>query len=187
MRLASAGSSGARTQGGGNSSAIAPTEDAASAQIRRRQACAGGFGTASKSEHVRALIQRVSGASVTVGEETVGEIGTGLVVLLGVGESDTPEQAARLAGKIAKLRVFDGDAGRMDRSLLDLGDAAGALCISQFTLYGDTRRGLRPSFTGAAEPALAERLYDRFCTELEGWACTWRVAASAPGCRLMMS
>ena len=115
---------------------------------------------------MRALIQRVSSASVTVDEETVGEIGDGLVVLLGVGAADTPEQAERLAGKIAKLRVFDGDSGRMDRSLLDLGEAAAALCVSQFTLYADTRRGLRPSFTAAAEPALAECLYEALCREL---------------------
>jgi D-tyrosyl-tRNA(Tyr) deacylase len=113
---------------------------------------------------MRALIQRVSSASVSVGEETVGEIGEGLVVLLGVGEGDTWEQAARLAEKIAKLRVFDGDGGRMDRSLIDLG--AGALCVSQFTLYADTRRGLRPSFTSAAAPALAESLYEAFCEGL---------------------
>jgi len=115
---------------------------------------------------VRALIQRVSGASVTVEGETVGRIAEGLVVLLGVGASDEAAQATRLADKIAKLRVFDGDSGRMDRSLLDLGAAAGALCVSQFTLYGDTRRGLRPSFTAAAEPALAESLYESFCDEL---------------------
>jgi D-tyrosyl-tRNA(Tyr) deacylase len=115
---------------------------------------------------VRALIQRVSHASVSVDGETVGEIGEGLVVLLGVGEGDDSEQAARLADKLSKLRVFDGDSGRMDRSLLDLG--ASALAISQFTLYGDTRRGLRPSFTGAAEPGEAERLYEHFCRELEG-------------------
>jgi D-aminoacyl-tRNA deacylase len=115
---------------------------------------------------VRALIQRVSGASVTVEGETVGRIAEGLVVLLGVGASDEPAQATRLADKIAKLRVFDGESGRMDRSLLDLGAAAGALCVSQFTLYGDTRRGLRPSFTAAAEPALAESLYESFCDEL---------------------
>ena len=115
---------------------------------------------------MRALIQRVSGASVTVEGETIGRIAEGLVVLLGVGASDEPAQATRLADKIAKLRVFDGDSGRMDRSLLDLGAAAGALCVSQFTLYGDTRRGLRPSFTAAAEPALAESLYESFCGEL---------------------
>ena len=114
---------------------------------------------------MRALIQRVSSASVTVDGEVVGEIGAGLVVLLGVGAEDGPDQARRLADKLSRLRVFDGDDGRMDRSLLDLG--AGALCISQFTLYGDTRRGLRPSFTAAAEPDRAERLYEEFCQELE--------------------
>jgi D-tyrosyl-tRNA(Tyr) deacylase len=114
---------------------------------------------------LRALIQRVSSASVRVGGELVGEIGEGLLVLLGVGDGDGSEQAQKLADKIAMLRVFDGDGGRMDRSLVDLG--AGALCISQFTLYGDTRRGLRPSFTDAADPVLAERLYDEFCRALE--------------------
>jgi D-aminoacyl-tRNA deacylase len=113
---------------------------------------------------LRALVQRVSSASVRVDAEVVGEIGEGLVVLLGVGQGDGSEQVRKLAGKIAKLRIFDGEAGRMDRSLIDLG--AEALCVSQFTLYGDTRRGLRPSFTEAAEPALAERLYGEFCDEL---------------------
>ena len=102
---------------------------------------------------------------MTVDGEVLGEIGPGLVVLLGVGEGDSDAQAAKLADKVAKLRVFDGADGRMDRSLLDTG--GGALCISQFTLYGDTRRGLRPSFTAAAEPAEGERLYEHFCRELE--------------------
>jgi D-aminoacyl-tRNA deacylase len=119
---------------------------------------------------VRALIQRVSSASVTVDGEVVGEIGDGLVVLLGVGEGDGSAEARKLADKLSRLRVFDGHdgegRGRMDRSLVDLG--AGALCISQFTLYGDTRKGLRPSFTAAAEPERAERLYEEFCEALEG-------------------
>jgi D-tyrosyl-tRNA(Tyr) deacylase len=114
---------------------------------------------------MRALIQRVSSASVAVERETVGEIGAGLVVLLGVGREDAEPQAAKLADKIARLRVFDDGSGRMDRSLIDIGGAA--LCISQFTLYGDTRRGLRPSFTAAADPADGERLYDSFCRELQ--------------------
>jgi D-tyrosyl-tRNA(Tyr) deacylase len=118
---------------------------------------------------MRALIQRVSSASVSVDGEVVGEIGEGLVVLLGVGEEDGSEEARKLADKLSRLRVFDGEergtAGRMDRSLLDVG--GGALCISQFTLYGDTRRGLRPSFTAAAAPDRAERLYEEFCRELE--------------------
>jgi D-tyrosyl-tRNA(Tyr) deacylase len=113
---------------------------------------------------MRALVQRVSSATVRVDGEIVGEIGDGLVVLLGVAAGDGPEQVRKLADKIARLRVFDGEGGRMDRSLVDLG--AGALCISQFTLYGDTRRGLRASFNDAAEPGLAERLYEEFCAEL---------------------
>jgi len=117
---------------------------------------------------VRALIQRVSEASVSVEGEVLGSIGPGLLILLGVGQSDSPLEGRRLADKIAHLRVFDGKDGRMDRSLLDLGEAAAALCISQFTLYGDVRRGLRPSFTEAADPALAEELYEGFCAELQG-------------------
>ena len=116
---------------------------------------------------MRALIQRVSSASVSVDGELLGEIGAGLVVLLGVGRGDGDAHAAKLAGKIAQLRVFDGDSGRMDRSLVDVG--GGALCVSQFTLYGDVRRGLRPSFTDAAEPADGERLYELFCRELAGY------------------
>jgi D-tyrosyl-tRNA(Tyr) deacylase len=115
---------------------------------------------------LRALVQRVSKASVTVEDEVVGEIGLGLVVLLGVAGSDESANARRLAEKVAALRVFDDEEGRMGRSLLDLGDRAGALCISQFTLYGDVRRGLRPSFTDAAEPQLAEDLYEQFCRDL---------------------
>jgi D-aminoacyl-tRNA deacylase len=114
---------------------------------------------------MRALIQRVSSARVSVDGAVLGEIGAGLVVLLGVGAGDSGVQATKLADKVAKLRVFDGSDGRMDRSLLDIG--GGALCVSQFTLYGDTRRGLRPSFTEAAEPGAGERLYGVFCEELE--------------------
>jgi D-tyrosyl-tRNA(Tyr) deacylase len=114
---------------------------------------------------LRALIQRVSSASVSVDGVVLGEIGEGLVVLLGVAEGDGSEQVRKLADKLSRLRVFDGEDGRMDRSLIDLG--AQALCISQFTLHGDTRRGLRPSFTEAAEPARAETLYEEFCRELQ--------------------
>jgi D-aminoacyl-tRNA deacylase len=103
---------------------------------------------------------------VSVDGELLGEIGTGLVVLLGVGSSDGEAEADRLADKVSKLRVFESAEKPMDRSLLDVGGAA--LCVSQFTLYGDTRRGLRPSFTEAAEPATAERLYDLFCDCLRG-------------------
>jgi D-aminoacyl-tRNA deacylase len=115
---------------------------------------------------VKALLQRVSSASVSVDDEVVGSIGTGLLVLLGVRSSDGEAEADRLADKVSKLRVFESAEKPMDRSLLDVGGAV--LCISQFTLYGDTRRGLRPSFTDAAEPATAERLYDLFCACLAG-------------------
>lgn len=94
----------------------------------------------------------------------VGEVGAGLCVLLGVAAGDAGEQAAALAGKIARLRVFADDAGRFDRSLLDTGGAA--LVVSQFTLLADTSKGNRPSFTAAAAPAEAEPLYERFCAEL---------------------
>ena len=115
---------------------------------------------------MRALIQRVSEASVSVDAKTIGAIGPGLVILLGVGHDDTAADAAKLAAKLARLRIFDDDSGRMNRSLLDLGDAGEALCISQFTLYGDVRRGLRPSFTDAARPEVGEALYEDFCTAL---------------------
>jgi len=114
---------------------------------------------------LKALIQRVSSGAVSVEGQTVGEIGAGLVVLVGVGRGDGEAQAAKLADKITRLRIFDDKSGRMDRSLVDTGGSA--LCVSQFTLYGDTRRGLRPSFTEAADSAEGERLYERFCDELE--------------------
>jgi D-aminoacyl-tRNA deacylase len=115
---------------------------------------------------VKALIQRVSSASVSVDGQVWGSIGEGLVVLLGVTHGDDDARAGRLADKVTRLRVFDGAGGRMDRSLLDVGGAA--LCVSQFTLYGDTRKGLRPSFTDAADPGPAERLYEQFCAGLAG-------------------
>jgi D-tyrosyl-tRNA(Tyr) deacylase len=113
---------------------------------------------------VRAAVQRVARASVSVDGETVAEVGAGVVVLLGVAAEDTDEQAARLAGKVAHLRIFENDEGRFDLSLLDVSGAA--LVVSQFTLIADTRKGNRPSFTRAAEPALAESLYERFCAAL---------------------
>ncbi|HEY7017126.1 MAG TPA: D-aminoacyl-tRNA deacylase [Gaiellaceae bacterium] len=110
------------------------------------------------------MLQRVARASVRVGDELVGEIGPGLCVLLGVARSDGPDEAARLAGKVARLRVFEDDGGRFDRSLLDVGGEA--LVVSQFTLLGDTAKGNRPSFTDAAAPEHAEPLYEAFCAEL---------------------
>ena len=113
---------------------------------------------------MRAVVQRVSRASVRVDGETVGACGRGLLVLLGAGREDTSETAARLAAKIARLRIFPDDAGRFDRSLLDSGGEA--LVVSQFTLLADTRKGNRPSFTGAAPPERAEPLVEVFCAAL---------------------
>ena len=114
---------------------------------------------------MRAVVQRVRNASVTVAGEIVAEIGPGLVVLLGVAEEDTVAEAERLAGKVARLRIFENDEGRFDRSLLDV--SGEALVVSQFTLIADTRKGNRPSFTDAADPGVAEPLYERFCAALE--------------------
>jgi D-tyrosyl-tRNA(Tyr) deacylase len=113
---------------------------------------------------VRAVVQRVREASVSVADDVVGAIGSGVVVLLGIAEDDTPEAGARLAGKVARLRIFENEEGRFDRSLLDVEGAA--LVVSQFTLIADTQKGNRPSFTGAAPPARAEPLYEHFCNEL---------------------
>jgi D-tyrosyl-tRNA(Tyr) deacylase len=109
---------------------------------------------------VRAVVQRVQEASVRVDGEVVGAIGPGLCVLLGVAATDGEDDAARLCRKIVALRVFADGAGRFDRALGDVGGAL--LVVSQFTLYGDCRRGRRPSFTAAAPPAQAARLYERF-------------------------
>ena len=112
---------------------------------------------------MRAVLQRVLRASVRVEGETVGEIEKGLVVLLGVARDDAEKDALYLLDKIVNLRVFEDDEGRMNRSLLETGGAL--LVISQFTLYGDVRRGRRPSWIEAAEPALAEKLYQFFVGE----------------------
>jgi D-tyrosyl-tRNA(Tyr) deacylase len=111
---------------------------------------------------VRALVQRVSRAAVSVGGERVAEIGSGLLVLLGVGAGDGGAECDRLADKVRALRVFEDAEGRMNEPL---GDRE-VLCVSQFTLYADTRKGNRPSFTGAAPPEDAEQLYERFCARL---------------------
>lgn len=113
---------------------------------------------------MRAVVQRVKRAEVRVGEELVGRIGRGFLILLGVGKDDTESAAEALAEKIVNLRVFDDDQGRMNRSLLD---AAGqALCVSQFTLYGDCRKGRRPSYDQAASPDQAVALYESFVKSL---------------------
>jgi D-tyrosyl-tRNA(Tyr) deacylase len=113
---------------------------------------------------VRAVVQRVSRAEVRVEGEVVGRIGGGLAVLLGVKQGDTPEAAQYVAEKIAHLRVLDGDDGRMDRSAVDAG--AAVLVISQFTLYGDARKGRRPTYSEAARGEVAEALYEQVCARL---------------------
>ena len=113
---------------------------------------------------MRAVVQRVSRASVHIDGETVGSCGAGLAVLVGAGHEDTSETAERLAAKVAWLRIFPNEHGRFDRSLLDTGGQA--LVVSQFTLLADTRKGNRPSFTDAARPEEAEPLVERFVETL---------------------
>jgi D-tyrosyl-tRNA(Tyr) deacylase len=114
---------------------------------------------------VRAVVQRVTEARVRVGDRVTGEIGAGLLVLLGIGKGDTPEDVRYLAGKIRDARLFEGDEGKpMDRSVVDTGGAV--LVVSQFTLYGDMRRGRRPSFDAAAAPDVARSLYEDLVREL---------------------
>ena len=114
---------------------------------------------------MRAVIQRVSRACVRVNGETVGEISAGLLVLLAIAKSDSEEAVCYMADKIANLRIFEDEAGKMNRSLLDAKGAA--LVISQFTLYGDVRKGRRPSFIDSAPPEIAEPFYQRFLRELQ--------------------
>ena len=111
-----------------------------------------------------ALVQRVSSASVTVDGETVGQIGRGLLVILGVVDGDTEAEGDWLADKLARLRVFPDDDGKMNRSVEDVG--GGALVVSQFTLAGDVRKGTRPSYVRAARPEVAEPLYEAFAAAL---------------------
>jgi D-tyrosyl-tRNA(Tyr) deacylase len=110
---------------------------------------------------VRAVVQRVSSASVTVEETVVSSIGQGLLVLLGVGKSDGPAEIRYLAEKVVGLRIFEDGQGKMNRSLLEVGGEL--LVVSQFTLYGDARKGRRPSFSEAMEPERANELYHAFC------------------------
>jgi D-tyrosyl-tRNA(Tyr) deacylase len=114
---------------------------------------------------MRALLQRTTAASVRVGDETIGRIGPGLVLFVGVGPRDDEAVADALARRVADLRIFRDDEGRTNRSLLETGGEA--LVISQFTLWADTRRGRRPGFTGAAAPEPADRLYRRVAASLE--------------------
>jgi D-tyrosyl-tRNA(Tyr) deacylase len=120
---------------------------------------------------MRAVIQRVTSARVLVGERTVGEIGRGLLVLLGVGRDDTNADITYMAGKIRELRVFESDAGKpMDRSVADISGAV--LVVSQFTLYGDVRKGRRPSFDDAAPPEVARTSYEGVVRELRSTGLT---------------
>ena len=113
---------------------------------------------------MRVVLQRVAEASVTVDGSVTGAIERGVLLLLGVGPEDGQAQVDWLARKVARLRIFPDEQGKMNRSLLD--DGLGALVVSQFTLYGDCRKGNRPSFVGAAHPSLAEPLYEAFCEAL---------------------
>lgn len=119
---------------------------------------------------MRALLQRCKSASVTVAGETVGAIDAGLLVLLGVGAGDDEKDAEYLADKTAGLRIFEDESGKMNLSVLDVGGAV--LSVSQFTLYGDARRGRRPSFTDAARPERAQELYEYFNAQLRARGLT---------------
>ena len=129
---------------------------------------------------MRAVVQRVSQARVVVDGDVVGEIEAGLCILLGVAGADAAATADRLAGRVARLRVFENEEARFDRSLLDTGGEA--LVVSQFTLIADTAKGNRPSFAHAAPPDLAEPLYERFCDALRELGIT--VATGEFGARM---
>jgi len=119
---------------------------------------------------MRACVQRVAEASVTVGDERVGQIGPGLLVLLGVGHGDTDDDVRYMADKLLGLRIFDDAAGKMNLALTDVGGAM--LVVSQFTLFGDCRQGRRPGYSDAAPPELAERLYEQLVTTVRGRGLT---------------
>jgi D-aminoacyl-tRNA deacylase len=131
---------------------------------------------------MRAVVQRVASARVVFGGEVAGEVGRGLCVLLGVARGDGAAEAERLAGKVARLRIFEDEAGRFDRSLLDVGGAA--LVVSQFTLIADTAKGNRPSFGAAAPPEVAEPLYEAFCAALRALGVD--VATGVFGARMVV-
>jgi D-tyrosyl-tRNA(Tyr) deacylase len=129
---------------------------------------------------LRAVVQRVAEARVQVDGESVGEIGAGLCVLLGVAGGDDEEAAERLAARVSRLRIFENDEGKFDRSVVDTGGSV--LVVSNFTLIADTAKGNRPSFSEAAPPELAEPLYESFCNELRKLGIT--VETGAFGARM---
>jgi D-tyrosyl-tRNA(Tyr) deacylase len=129
---------------------------------------------------MRIVVQRVTRASVTVDGEVVGAIAQGLLVLLGIATDDTPEDVDRLAGKVARLRIFEASDGKFDRSVLDVGGEI--LVVSQFTLLADTAKGNRPGFSDAARPEVAKPLVERFCAALSGHGIS--VATGAFGARM---
>ena len=131
---------------------------------------------------MRAVVQRVRSARVVVDGQVAGEIARGLCVLLGVAKGDDEEAAARLAGKIARLRIFENELGKFDRAVLDT--EGSVMVISQFTLIADTAKGNRPSFSGAATPGDGERLYVAFCEALEGFGVP--VARGVFGARMQV-
>jgi D-aminoacyl-tRNA deacylase len=137
----------------------------------------------SENRGVRAVVQRVAEASVQIAGETSAAVGRGLLVLLGVALGDSGDDAERLAARIARLRVFENEQGRFDRSLLD--EAGDALVVSQFTLLADTSKGNRPSFTRTAAPDRAEPLYGRFCSALRAERLT--VATGVFGARMRVA
>jgi D-aminoacyl-tRNA deacylase len=132
---------------------------------------------------MRAVVQRVREASVSVEGEVVSACGTGVLVLLGIATGDGMQEADALAGKVSRLRIFENDEGRFDRSLVDVGGEA--LVVSQFTLIADTRKGNRPSFTDAAAPETAELLVERFCDALAEQGV--RVARGVFGARMQVA
>ena len=129
---------------------------------------------------MRIVVQRVTRASVTVDGEVVGAIAQGLLVLLGIATDDTPEDVDRLAGKVARLRIFEASDGKFDRSVLDVGGEI--LVVSQFTLLADTAKGNRPGFSDAARPEVAKPLVERFCAALSGHGIS--VATGVFGARM---
>ncbi len=131
---------------------------------------------------MKAVIQRVKEAKVSVEEKMVGKIGRGMVILLGIGKDDRKEDAKYLADKVSSLRIFEDEKNRMNLSLLDI--KGEVLVVSQFTLYGDTKRGRRPSFTQAAEPKKAEELYEKFISFLKEYDL--KVASGAFGAKMLV-